>query len=277
MTIHRPCELVVLPTGYGPLFERAAALFEADPRVRGMWLHGALARGGADAGSDLDIDIAVTDEDFDVFAAGWREWLAEITPTVSAVPIPGGPGSFYALTPTCERFDVICEKVSQTATSHLTRRIMVFDKDNLSERIPEPQDPAPDPAVIRSLIEEILRQAANFPTVVVRKDWLLGVVAVQQVHLTLYQLFVEANKPQPPTGPKQWSYKLSAEQRRLLESLPVPQPTAESVFGARQAALSLFLRHAPAIAADNGAPWPTDLAAAVLDYLRRQDLAIDEG
>lgn len=275
MTIQRPTDLSVLPAGYGPLFDRAAALFEADPRVRGMWLHGALARGGGDAGSDMDIDIAVADEDFDTFTAEWREWLAEITPTVSAVAIPGGPGSFYALTPTCERFDVICEKVSQTPTSHLTRRIMVFDKDDLIRRIPPPQDPDPDPAVIRGLIEEILRQAANFPTVVVRKDWLLGVVAVQQVQLTLYQLFVEANKPQPPTGPKQWSFKLSAEQRLLLEALAVPQATAESVYEARQAALSLFLRQAPIIAEDHDVPWPTDLATAVLSYLRRENLAVD--
>lgn len=275
MTIERPAALSVYPAGYGALFDRAAALFEADPRVRGMWLHGALARGAADAGSDLDIDIAVVDESFDDFAGNWREWLAAITPTVSAVPIPGATGSFYALTPTCERIDVITERVSAVATSGLTRRVVVFDRDGLTGTIPPVADPGPDPEVIRQLIQEILRQAANFPTVMVRKDWLLGVVAVQQVHLTLYQLFVEANKPQPPTGPKQWSSKLSSEQRQLLESLPVPQPTAESVLAARRAALSLFLRQAPAIARDHGAAWPDELATAVLDFLRREDLAVD--
>jgi predicted nucleotidyltransferase len=49
----------VYPEGYGLLLDRATQLFQADPRVRGMWLHGALARGAADSGSDLDIDIAV--------------------------------------------------------------------------------------------------------------------------------------------------------------------------------------------------------------------------
>ncbi|HVX45460.1 MAG TPA: hypothetical protein VHC49_16330 [Mycobacteriales bacterium] len=275
MTIERPAALSVYPAGYGPLFDRAAALFEADPRVRGMWLHGAIARDAADAGSDLDIDIAVADEDFDEFTSAWREWLGQITPTVSAVPIPGAPGSFYALTPTCERIDVISERVSDVATSGLTRRIVVFDRDGLTARIPEIRDPAPDPEVIRRLIQEILRQAANFPTVMVRKDWLLGVVAVQQVHLTLYQLFAEANKPQPPTGPKQWSTKLSPEQRRLLEDLPVPQATADSVLEARQAALSLFLREAPAIAREQQVAWPEELAAAVLEFLRREGLAVD--
>lgn len=33
--------LAALPESYGPLFDRAAAVFEADERVRAMWLHGA--------------------------------------------------------------------------------------------------------------------------------------------------------------------------------------------------------------------------------------------
>jgi len=120
----------------------------------------------------------------------------------------------------------------------------------------------------------VLRQAANFTVVVVRDDWLLGVVAVQEVHRMLYQLFAEANKPQPPTGPKQYSFKLNAEQRRLLESLPVPQPTAGSVLAARTAALGLFLDRAPNIAKEHGATWPDELAKAVLSYLSRHGLGV---
>jgi hypothetical protein len=242
-----------------------------------MWLHGALARGAADPGSDLDIDIAVVDDEFDAFATSWREWLAEITPTVSVLPVAGLPGSFYALTPTCERMDVICERVSQLSTSQLTRRVTVFDKDDLTKLIPPPQDPGPDPNVIERLIHEVLRQAANFPVVMIREDWLLGVVAVQDVHRMLYQLFVESNKPQPPTGPKQWSLKLTTEQRRLLTALPVPQPTADSVLPARTAALELFFQEAPRIASESGAAWPDELADAVRGYLRDQGLDVATG
>jgi hypothetical protein len=162
--IHRPDALAVYPEGYRLLFARAALVFHIDPRVRGMWLHGAPARGAADAGSDLDIDIAVVDDEFDDFAASWREWLAEITPTVSVLPVAALPGSFYALTPSCERLDVICERVSQLPTSQLTRRLTVFDKDDLAKLVPPPRDPEPDPNVIGQLIREVLRQAANFPS-----------------------------------------------------------------------------------------------------------------
>ncbi|HEY8742023.1 MAG TPA: hypothetical protein VIU62_02925, partial [Chloroflexota bacterium] len=130
MPISWPSGLTALPAGYGPLFARAASTFEADDRVRGMWLHGAMARGAADAGSDLDVSIAVADDHFEAFASEWQTWLARITPTVTARPL--GPGSFYALTPTCERFDIITEKVSEVPTTGHRRRIVVFDKDGLT-------------------------------------------------------------------------------------------------------------------------------------------------
>ena len=269
----RPDGLEALGPRYVALFDRARHVFAADPRVRGMWVHGAIARQAADAASDLDIDIAVTDEHFDEFAAAWPDWLAAITPTVNAAAL--APGSFYALTPTCERMDVISERVSQLPTSPLTRRVTVFDRDNLTNRLPPINDPPPNPDVIAGVIRETLRQAANFETVVVRDDWLLGVVAVTSVHAMLYQLFVEANKPQPPTGPKQWSFKLVPAHRRLLEQLPVPQPEPESVLAARQAALGLFLREAPAIAARHGVTWPADLADAVLTYLTSKGLGVE--
>jgi len=272
VTINRPPALDLLPRGYGPLFDRAASLFAADDRVRGMWVHGAMARDAADAASDLDVSLAVRDDDFAAFAAEWETWLAAITPTVSVRKI--SDGSFYALTATCERFDVISEPVSKLRTTVLARRIVVFDKDGLHALIPSPDDPPPNATDIAYAINETLRQAANFPTVIVRNDWLLGVIAVQQVHLFLYQLFAESNKPMPPSGPKQWSHKLTPRQRQLLEDLPVAAPTRRSVMAAREAAFTAFFTEAPPIAARAGVPWPRELEAAVRRYLSNDGLPL---
>jgi hypothetical protein len=76
----------------------------------------------------------------------------------------GCTARFYALTATCERPDVIAEPVSGLAGTAFTRRILVFDKDDLSQVIPSPSDPPPDAGTITYLIEETLRQAANFPS-----------------------------------------------------------------------------------------------------------------
>jgi hypothetical protein len=265
--IHQPAGLEVYPPGYGPLFERAAGLFAADERVRAMWLHGAIARGAADAGSDLDISVAIRDADYQDFVDGWKTWLAAIAPTLTARPTATGEGNFYALTTTCERFDVICEPVSKLASTPLSRRIVVFDKDDLDRLIPPPNDAPPNTTAMTYLIEETLRQAANFPTVIVRQDWLLGVIAVQQVQLFLYQLFAESNKPMPPTGPKQWSAKLTARQRQILEALPVAAPAEQSVRHAREAAFAVFFAEAPAIAKSSGIDWPHELEAAVRAFL----------
>ena len=77
-------------------------MFDADKRVRAMWRHDALARGTAAAASDMDISVATTDDGFDGFGASWRDWLAAITPTLTAPPITVGES--YALTPSRERF-----------------------------------------------------------------------------------------------------------------------------------------------------------------------------
>ena len=267
--VRRPEGLAALPAPYGPLFDRAVAVLRADERVRAVWVAGALGRGAADAASDLDLVIAVRDEDFEAFAAGWRDWLAAISPTVLARQLPGLPGSFYALTPTCERFDVVIERVSDFG-SMPGARLPVLDRDGLHARLPAAAPRTPDPARIADLIEECLRQAANFPTVTVRGDWLLGVVAVQEVHLMLYQLLVESNQPLPPMGPKQWSAKLTGAQAAALAALPVPQPRRESVLEARQAALRAFIEEARPIAERCGVPWPEALEAAVRDFLRRE-------
>jgi hypothetical protein len=271
--IRRPAGLAALPPGYGPLFDRAAAVLAADDRVRAMWVHGAIARDAADAGSDLDLSVAVRDADFADFADAWPSWLADITPTISARPTAAVRG-FYALTPRCERLDVIVEPVGRLDGTVLTRRIVVFDRDGLDRLIPPPADPPPDPATITYLIEETLRQAANFPTVMVRADWLLGVIAVQQVQLFLYELFAESNKPQPPTGPKQWSFKLTQRQRQQLAVLPVAAPAEESVRHARHAAFTLFFAEVPAIAAAAGVRWPAELEASVRAYLREASLPL---
>ena len=73
-----------LPAGYHRLYARAVAAAERDDRIRAMWLSGSVGRGVADAGSDLDIVIAIAPDFVADFAADWRAWLAKITPTVLA-------------------------------------------------------------------------------------------------------------------------------------------------------------------------------------------------
>jgi hypothetical protein len=260
-----------LPAGYHELYERVLRAAAEDDRIRAMWLSGSLGRGVADAGSDLDIVIAVAPGAFDEFAAAWRDWLAAVTPTVLARELPRLPGSWYSLTPDCLRLDVVTQRAGSSFPAALSSRLLVLDKDGVGDREasdePVGKRGGPDPARLTAITEEFLRQQAIFPAAVVaRGDWLLGVVGVQAVHTMLYELFVESNQPLPPMGLKQWSAKLTTAQRQICAGLPAPAAEPDSVIAAMRAAAAAFRRAARQALAASGAPWPGDLDDAVLRY-----------
>jgi hypothetical protein len=106
--------------------------------------------------------------------------------------------------------------------------------------------------------------------VVARQDWLLGVMGVQNVHLMLYQLFVEANQPLAPTGVKQWSAKLTPRQREVCASQPAPTASSAGVLSGMRAAAAAFRQEAMAVFAANQVRWPAEFDIAVRRYWQRE-------
>jgi hypothetical protein len=270
MTASVHAALHPLPAGYHRLCAQVLAAAERDDRIRVVWLGGSLGRGVADAGSDLDIIVAIAPDSVAEFAADWREWLAEITPTVLARPLPRMPGSFYSVTTECLRLDVVAEQGGAADAETLARRLLVLDKDGAavdSARRAETGQPAearPNPVRLADLTAEFFRQMTIFPAAVVaRGDWLLGVVGVQGAQLLLYELFVEANQPLPPMGVKQWSAKLTPAQREVCAGLPAPAATRDSVFAAMRATAVTYRTAASQILAANDVAWPAEFEHAV--------------
>ena len=257
----------ILGPKYRDLLVRAVAVLTRDERVRAMWLSGSLARGLADKASDLDLVVAVADDALEDFCGSWRTWLEEITPTVLARPL-GSTGSFFAVTGSWERFDVIVEGVASVETSQVRDRISVFDKGDQSKLIPR-ADPLPNPSSgqIESLITEAFRIYGLLAVVVDREDWLLGLEGIHNLRVLLYQLFVESNAPLPRYGLKQWSAKLTKGQRTVLESMPTGQPNKRSVVEGHVQLIGTFTAHARDIAAALGVDWPDRLESATYEYL----------
>ncbi len=265
--------LRLLPNGYTTLFERLRKVCLDDERVRAMWLGGSIARRDQDQSSDLDVFLAIADSGFEAFAADWRAWLASITPTVIARPLPFAPGSLYSVTPTMERLDIVSEPVhALTSTFHRTR-LLVFQKDPLGDLIPAPTPGAgPSTVAIAAHIEEFFRDYSMFHTVVDRQDWLLGLEAIHRIRTLLYLLFMESNAPLPNTGIKRWSEKLTFEQRTLLESLPAAHPTRSEVIEVHETVSLAFRRSAFEITARLAIDWPTELERQVCESLKARDL-----
>ncbi|HEU0130359.1 MAG TPA: nucleotidyltransferase domain-containing protein [Mycobacteriales bacterium] len=264
-----PPELAPLGPRYAALYERAVAVLSADPRVRAVWLGGSVARGVADAGSDLDLIVAVRDEDLASFREGWRGWLDAIAPTILARPMPD---FLHSVTATCERLDVVHEPVSALAETAFRHRLPVHDPDGLNAAVPPPPAPKqPDPQRLHDVAEEFLRQQSIFPVAVVaRADWLLGVVGVQQAQLMLYEAFAESNQPLPPMGVKQWTAKLTPEQRAVLTGLRVPQPEREDLVAAMRQTAAAWREHGRAAVERAGGTWPVALDEAVAAFWRRE-------
>jgi Nucleotidyltransferase domain len=266
-----PAPLAVLPASYRPIFNRLLEVCEGDQRVRALWLSGSLAKGTADGGSDLDCLLAIRDEDFGEFAAGWREWLAGITPTLLARELPFAPGSFYSTTTGCERLDVVCEPVSKLATSRHRYRRVVFDRDGLDATVPVPEPAAgPDLDKLRRLVEEFFRVEAIAPFMLnERHGYLVVVSGVQGLHRLLYDVFVECNQPQPPMGIKQWSARLTPEQRQILTALPVAAPERGSLVAALRAVGSAMRTSGRAAVSAYGGDWPAGLDEGVQRFTDR--------
>ncbi|MFZ2015694.1 MAG: nucleotidyltransferase domain-containing protein [Nocardioides sp.] len=257
-----------LEPGYVDLLSRVVDHLEGDPRVRAIWLSGSVGRGVADAGSDLDLVVTVADASAFEDASVW----GFVDPVVT-IPIAGLAG-FVFTTRQGLRLDVVLETPADVASSPYTHRVGVLDRDGLAPPVPTDEESPPDVGRMQGLVTEVLRQCAIFPAAVVaREDWLLGQVAVQNHQQLLYLLLVESNQPLPVMGLKQWSIRLTADQRDLLAGLPVPRAERASVVAAMTAVRAAIRTEGRAALESAGGTWPTEVDDALAAYWERHGLA----
>ena len=258
-----------LEPGYGGLLARLASALERDERVRALWLAGSVGRGVADAGSDLDVVATVTSVQDFVDPTSW----SVLDPLITTA-IPGMPGCFAFTTRDALRVDVVLETPADLAETSYRSRIRVFDHDGLALPAATNAEPGPDPDRMQAIVVEMLRQAAIFPAAVVaREDWLLGQQAVHNYGVMLYQLFVESNAPLPPMGVKQWSSRLTEEQRRILTELVPPRARRDDVIVAMRAMRTTICTHGRAVLEASGGVWPAVADEAMHAYWRRHGIA----
>jgi hypothetical protein len=264
--------LAPLPETYHQLYDRVLAVCEPDERIRGLWLSGSLARGNADAGSDLDLLLAVADEAYDAFAADWQNWLDTMTPTLLTKRVPSASILIItSLTPAMCRLDIVAERVGALAETPFRTRIPVIDRDGLTTGLPEQAAGAgPDPGKINNLLSEFWRVQAISPAMINdRRDFLVARAGVDLSVRLLLDLFVETNQPLPPMGAKRINSRLTDQQRSILEAVPAYGADAESLVAAGLWLCHAMATHGRAAAEGVGADYPEELATAVQGYLAR--------
>ena len=269
-----PAVLEPLPARYHVHFDALLAALEGDDRVRAVWLSGSLARGSADAASDLDLILAVADDGFDEFVDGWSRWLQKVAPMLIAKEIPGSRLIAYAMTEDFCRIDVVIEAVGHLPESPHRRRTVVLDRDDLDADVPPARvGPGPNAERITAIITEFWRQQAIFPMMLdVRRDLLSALLGVQQAWQMLYDVFVESNQPLPPTGVKLVSAKLNSEQLAIMLRLPPAGADRELLVAADAAIRAAMDTAGRAAAVRVGADYPEHLAEVVNLELERHSL-----
>jgi Nucleotidyltransferase domain len=259
--------LAPLEEGYPDLLSRVVGHLADDPLVGAVWLAGSVGRGVADAGSDLDLVVTVSDPSPFRDPAAWAVVDAVIT-----IPIPALTG-FAFTTRQGLRLDVVLETPDEVASSPYRHRLRVLERDDLELPPPSNDERGPDVGRMQAIVTEVLRQSAIFPAAVVaREDWLLGQVAVHNYQRMLYDLLVEANQPLPAMGVKQWSRRLTPLQRELLAGLPTPSADRASVTSAVGAVRDAISTHGRAALESAGGTWPSEVEETLTAYWRRHGL-----
>ena len=72
---------------HAQVVQDAVEAFEPDRRVLALWLEGSLASGEDDAASDVDLHLAIADEEFESFVSDRAGLLGKIRPPVAFIEV----------------------------------------------------------------------------------------------------------------------------------------------------------------------------------------------
>ncbi len=215
--------LAPLPAAYRVQLTGLLGRAAGDARIRAVWLSGSLARGTADAGSDLDLIITVTDDALPAIRSRWREWWDGLIETVSSRVLDGAGLVIVGLTEDLCRVDAVVEAVSSPVAADRPRAV-VLDHDGLAAVLPAPAPPrlsSMDPDEMAAGIGEFWRILAIAPAMIDgRGDLLCAHLGTQLAWRHLVDLLVAAHGPHPVTGAKYVESRLPGPVAATLRTLP---------------------------------------------------------
>lgn len=250
---------------------RLTAALRADERIMAAWLIGSLARGVADAYSDIDTLLAVRDADLPALIDDWSTFLAAIATTVFAQRL-GAPDrpTITAITPDWTRFDLTLHPATDSRPHTYGAVTLLFARDGFTPPAVPAAAPGRDAAPrLPAIVEEFIRVLGLLPVAIGRGEYLAGLTPVMLLRGHLIDLFLIANDA-PRGGAKRLNPLLTAEQRRALERLPPLVPTRDAIIAGHLACARLFLPRARALMAQRGLPYPEAFEQATLAYLQRE-------
>jgi Nucleotidyltransferase domain len=261
--------------------QRAKEVLAADERVLAAYLVGGFAIGKADAWSDVDLQVVVTDEAGEGLKASWPELAARLAPLANVKPFPFAVGG-VCITPEWLHFDVVFPSRAQVDAMKVEGMSPLLDKAGL---LPDRPVPRPDrqeaPFFPEAAVDMFLYMLGNMVSVVGRNEPVPatnGVIMVRDIALVGLLLAEQgwrstrehtAGNPFPFPFTKHLRGYLTDEQNALLASLPSLEPTIDSAIDGYLALARIFLPRARRLGEQTGHPWPQAYEDASVDYFER--------
>ncbi|HWA61454.1 MAG TPA: hypothetical protein VG939_08765 [Caulobacteraceae bacterium] len=250
---------------HAPLIAAIRDALGADARVDGAWLSGSLGRGEGDAFSDVDVVVAVEDEDLGACVAEYGGVKSPLGAAVFRQVLYGR--IVTAVTPDWRRYDL------QFVTGPELRRLDFAKLRPLTPGakpppglLPPRAPPARRPQDLVPMAEEFLRILGLLPVALGRREWLVAQEGWGLMRKLTIDLMVEANgRTSDRGGVKRLNAFLTDGQREALEALAWPGPSRESLIAANQALSGLFIPLGRTLL---GEAWPSAFESATRDHLR---------
>lgn len=259
--------------------QRAREVLAADERVLAAYLVGGFAIGKADAWSDVDLHVIVTDEATEDLKTSWPKFARRLASLANVKPFQFATGG-VCITPEWLHFDLVFLARSQVDPTKIEGMLPLLDKAGL---LPDRPVPRPDrreaPFFPEAAVDMFLYMLGNMVSVVGRNEPIPatnGVIMVRDVALVgllLAEQGWRSTREHSPGNPfpftKHLRGYLTDEQNGLLASLPSLEPTIDSAIEGYMALARIFLPRARRLAEQTGHSWPQAYENASVAYFER--------
>jgi predicted nucleotidyltransferase len=255
------------------LLQRLLSAFRADSRVIALWVDGSLGRESGDEVSDIDLGLAVEEEELPEFLSSVPNLLRE---RCEPVLLQAFGRLFVVVTADWQRVDLFV-RTRKEAAAGIPGPVRIVHDPESCVRVTE-VEATPLADRFEGLVEEFLRFLGLLPVVAHRGEWIGAFIATGPMTGMVAELMqVENGTDRRIGGALRLSDRLTEEQEQQLREIPALTPDRDSVVAVQAALTQLFLPRARALAAEHGLPYPTRMEEALRQHLRRSGLPIDLG
>jgi hypothetical protein len=246
-----------------------------DPRVRGAWLTGSIARGTDDEYSDVDVVIAVDAASAPAIADDWPARAGRLVPLVLCQRLAfGDTAVFTHITPDWLRFDVtICPRQALSRYSAASLRELFAHEAGMTASCDQSGGtgiPASKAGEVERIVTEFLRVLGLLPVVLGRGDHVAAASGATLLRGLLIQLMLAEVPDDAHGGALRLAANISPERYAVLAALPPIEATRESAIAAHLACARAFLPLAHDLATRFDATYPLELERAALNHLARR-------